>query len=154
MRVPIQVLVYPVRRKGDRWQYLMLRRVPERGNHWQGVTGAPEWGETIAEGARRELLEETGFAPIELVPLDFSYGFPMRDRWRPLYPAGVEEIVEHAFVALVDAEKPTLDPVEHDAWQWCSYGEAMALLVWPSNKAALKVAHGVVVAWGQGEETP
>ena len=62
--------------------------------------------------------------------------------------------MEHAFVALVDAEKPTLDPVEHDAWQWCSYGETMALLVWPSNKAALKVAHGVVVAWGQGEETP
>lgn len=148
MRVPIQVLVYPVRRKGEDWQYLMLRRVPERGNHWQGVTGAPEWGETIAEGARRELLEETGLTPVELVPLDFSYALPMQERWKPLYPDGVVEIVEHAFIAFVDAEEPTLDPVEHNAWQWCSYEEALALLFWPGNREALEIGHRVVLARG------
>ncbi len=146
MRVPIQVLVYPVRRKGGEWQYLMLRRVPERSDHWQGVTGAPEWDETVAEGARRELLEETGLTPIELVPLDFSYSLPMQERWKPLYPDGVAEIVEHAFVAFVEAEEPTLDSVEHDAWRWCTYEEAMSLLFWPGNREALKICHRVVLA--------
>ena len=60
-RVPIQVSIYPVRYKDDNWEFLLLKRVEERGGFWQGVTGAPERKEKILEAAKRELMEETGF---------------------------------------------------------------------------------------------
>ena len=65
-RRPIQVCVFLVTAKGDDWEYLLLRRVPKLGAFWQGVTGAPEVGETLLQGAEREVLEETGFSPVKL----------------------------------------------------------------------------------------
>ena len=38
MRIPIQVLVYPVRSLKKGWEYLMLKRVESRGGFWQGVS--------------------------------------------------------------------------------------------------------------------
>jgi 8-oxo-dGTP pyrophosphatase MutT (NUDIX family) len=37
-----------------------------------------EPGEDLKEAARRELLEETGFVPDELVKVDYSYSFPWK----------------------------------------------------------------------------
>ncbi len=45
MRLPIQVLVYPIHQAGSDWEYLLLHRVGGRGAFWQGVTGAPFEGE-------------------------------------------------------------------------------------------------------------
>jgi hypothetical protein len=53
--------------------------------------------------------------------MDYTYTLSMQDEWRELYAAGVEEIVEYVFVALVDRQQePTLS-WEHDAWQWCRH---------------------------------
>ena len=40
--IPIQVLIYPVRKTPNGWEYLMLKRIISRDGVWQGVTGAPE----------------------------------------------------------------------------------------------------------------
>ena len=71
MRQPVQVVVYLARAgsRGD-LEYLMLRRTPERGGYWQGVTGGVEDGETPCETARREIKEETGLVPVKLERLD------------------------------------------------------------------------------------
>jgi len=82
MRIPIQVLVYPVRQRGSKWEYLLLKRIERREGFWQGVTGGVEQGEELDEAARRELLEETGFTPLKLERIDFSYSFPVADEWR------------------------------------------------------------------------
>ena len=47
----------------------MLKRIISRGGVWQGVTGAPEGDEIIAEGAKRELYEESGWVNIEQIEL-------------------------------------------------------------------------------------
>jgi len=139
MRIPIQVLVYPVRRINDGWEYLMLKRVENRGGFWQGVTGAPDNGETLTDGARRELFEETGYRSITLLHTDVSYIIPMEDRWINIYPKGTTEIPEYLFIAKIyQSDSPKIDPIEHDDWKWCSYEEAMNLLSLEDNKRALE----------------
>jgi len=88
VRIPIQVLIYSVRKTRYDWEYLMLKRFNNRGGFWQGVTGAPENSETLSETAKRELYEETGYSPLNLIKTDISYIIPMEDRWKDIYPKG------------------------------------------------------------------
>ncbi len=139
MRIPIQVLVYPVRKTDKDWEYLMLERVKNRGGFWQGVTGAPEGKETLTESARRELYEETGFNSVNLIKTDISYIIPMEDRWLKIYPKGTKTIPEYLFIAMIhQQDPPKIDPIEHNDWKWCSYEDAMNLLSLKDNKRALE----------------
>ena len=142
MRIPIQVLIYPVRKTKDYFEYLMLKRVNNRGGFWQGVTGAPENNETLSEAAKRELYEETGYSPLNLIKTDISYIIPMEDRWKDIYPEDTKEIPEYLFIAKIDVSSPPkIDPIEHNDWKWCSYEEAMNLLSLEDNKRALDFVH-------------
>ena len=115
MRQPIQVLIYPVKFAGSDWEYLLLKRVPSRGEFWQGVTGGVEESEDLVEAARRELIEETGLAHSSLERIDYTYSFPVEDKWRHLYATGVERIIEYVFIAYIDSQQnPIIYPDEHD----------------------------------------
>ena len=145
MRIPIQVLVYPVRKTEKDWVYLMLKRVNNRGGFWQGVTGAPKGDETLFEGAKRELYEETGFSlnSVNLIKTNISYRIAMEDRWKEIYPKGTKEIPEYLFIGIIKRlDSPKIDPIEHEEWKWCSYEEAMNLLSIKNNKKALEYVHG------------
>ena len=138
-------MIYPVRQVGSDWEYLLLRRVASRGGFWQGVTGGVEEGEDLSEAARRELIEETGLIPSRLEKIDFSYSFPVEDRWRDLYAAEIERIIEYVFIAYVDGQQePKIDPGEHDEWKWCRFNEALELLTWKHNVEALRRCDSVV----------
>ncbi len=139
MRIPIQVLIYTIRKTNEDWEYLMLKRVKNRGGFWQGVTGAPENDETLSDGAKRELNEETGYSSVNLIKTDISYIIPMEDRWKDIYPEGTKEIPEYLFIAMIPhPDPPKIDPTEHYDWKWCSYEEAMDLLSLEDNKRALE----------------
>lgn len=149
MRQPVQVLVYPVRRTGGTWEYLLLRRISERGGFWQGVTGGVEKGEDLDEAARRELVEETGLVPLALEDIGYSYSYSVVGNEWPehFYGVGVEKITEHAFVAFVEGQQePVIDPEEHDEWKWLRFRKALEILKWPENVVALKRCDGVVKA--------
>jgi len=142
VRIPIQVLIYPVKKTDEKWEYLMLKRVKNRGGFWQGVTGAPKNDETLSEAAKRELYEETAYSPLNLIKTDISYIIPMEDRWIDIYPVGTTEIPEYLFIAKIDeSNPPKIDPIEHNDWKWCSYEEAMNLLSLEENKRALDFVH-------------
>ncbi len=142
VRIPIQVLVYPVRKTNNDWEYLMLKRIISRGGIWQGVTGAPEGNETNAEGAKRELFEETGYKVFTLIKTDQYYIIPMRDKWKDIYPKNTKEIPEYLFIAKIsEPGPPQIDPIEHDDWKWCKYEEALDLLSWENNKSAIEFVH-------------
>jgi dATP pyrophosphohydrolase len=139
MRLPVQVAVYCVRQRNSDWEYLLLRRIPSSGRHWQGITGGVEEGEDYYAAARRELREETGFVPAKIERVDFSYTFPVDDQMLRLYEKPVDSITEIVFLAHIDGlREPKLDPREHDAWEWCSYEKAFELLYWDGNKESLK----------------
>ncbi|MHA1198316.1 MAG: NUDIX hydrolase [Candidatus Heimdallarchaeaceae archaeon] len=138
MRVPIQVLVYPVKQNEDCWEYLLLKRTEDRGGFWQGVTGHPEGKESIELAAARELLEETGFIPSFILKTDFTYFIPLKDSDKENYPEGTGALKEYVFVARINQDDlPSIDSLEHTEWKWCSYDEAIKLLHWEDNKKAL-----------------
>ncbi|MCZ6615593.1 MAG: NUDIX domain-containing protein, partial [Chloroflexi bacterium] len=91
----------------------------------------------LIQAARREVQEETGFAPAVVEPIDFVYSFPVDPVWRPFYARDVTEIIETVFTAQVEDAEPRLS-FEHDAWQWCQLDEALGMLKWPNNIEALQ----------------
>lgn len=140
MRLPIQVSIFVVRLTGDGGrEYLMLHRVLPRLSFWQPVTGGVESGETIEQTAARELTEETGFAPDDLQAIDFTYTFSPDEFFKDVYETEPDEIRVHVFVALVPPDsEPTIDPVEHDEYRWCSHDDALELLYWWDDKESFK----------------
>jgi dATP pyrophosphohydrolase len=161
LRVPRQVLVYLYRRsaKGS-LEFLLLKRTEQYGGFWQGVSGAPEWEESDAEGAIREVFEETGFSVAEsLEPIDFRYelrrkGDPYEELWERLYGPDVDAIPEEVYVAAVpSATEPVLAPHEHNAFVWCSFDAALELLRWENNRRALVLAREFIDAQGTGGAT-
>jgi dATP pyrophosphohydrolase len=152
MRQPVQVLVYIARPANGGWEYLILHRVPKLDSFWQGVTGGVEEGEQLEETARREVLEETGFASLELEQIDYSYTFPVKAEWRGSYGPGVNEIQEYVFLARVESGEPALS-WEHDAMRWCGLEAALELLTWPENKGALRRCDARLVARRQGSNS-
>jgi dATP pyrophosphohydrolase len=154
LRVPRQVLVYLFRRSENRsLDFLLLKRTEEWGGFWQGVSGAPEREESDAEGAIREVLEETGFSVADtLAPIGFRYellreGDPDEEQWERLYGPDVQSIPEEVYVAEVPSgTDPVLAPSEHDAFKWCAPEEALELLKWENNRRALVAAREFIVA--------
>jgi dATP pyrophosphohydrolase len=140
MRLPIQVSIFIVRpTKDGGHEYLMLHRVLPTLSFWQPVTGGVESGETVGQTAERELTEETGFAPDDLRAVDYIYSFPPNGFFKNVFEVMPNEIVVHVFLARVpSSSEPTIDPVEHDEYRWCSYDEAMELMHWWDDKEALE----------------
>jgi 8-oxo-dGTP pyrophosphatase MutT (NUDIX family) len=140
LRVPRQVLVY-VHRAGP--EFLLLERTAEHGGFWQGVTGAPEWGESDDEAARRELREETR---LDAEPRAVGFRYELRavepaqsGRWRELYGPGIEAVPEEVYAIAAPTDwEPTLDQREHAAYRWCLLDEALSLLTWDDNRKALE----------------
>ncbi len=128
LRRPEEVLVFV--RRGD--DFLVLRRSERQGGYWHSVAGALEPGESYAQAATRELLEETGLAA-DPSDLGRPYSYSLEgEEWRLWdLPPGTERILVECFVVHAPDEwEPTLD-WEHDEHRWCPRDEAAALLFWP-----------------------
>ena len=109
-------------RRGD--EILVVHRSPENGDYWHLVSGGVEDGETDAEAAVRELMEETQLAAT-VKPLGFEFFH--------------DKIHVEAFVADAPADwEPTLD-WEHDEYRWCSRAEAVAILYWPEPRQIVEM---------------
>ncbi len=99
---------------------LVVRRVPNDylGGMYELPGGSVDPGESIDEGAKRELLEETGLVATELVATfgGFDYKTPK--------PTSVRQF---NFVANVEDFEVKLDPDEHDEYKWVGLAELESL---------------------------
>lgn len=136
-REPYQILVFLRKHIYEQDHYLVLKRADM--HVWQGVAGGGEDGEAPKEAAARETLEETGMQIDGIRQLSSVAMLPVLDVvGKHLWGADVEEIPEYSFVADVDDDATITLSGEHEDGRWCDYDEAMELLEWESNRAALR----------------
>ena len=121
-------------------EFLLLKRISERGSFWQPVSGGLE-SESLLEGALRELEEETAITRSSILTIheDF-HTFVMR--------SDTGETTEHVFAFEVDPDvKVSIERniyPEHDEFRWVSFEEALILLKWENNKDALRKLRGLI----------
>lgn len=124
--------VYPVRRLGDGWELLTLRRAPATRctGAWEVVHGHLEPDEKPVAAALRELREETGFEVERLYNLS---------RVETFYRHTTDEVaLIPVFVALVSGGQEPRLGAEHDAFVWRRLDEAVRTLAWPRSARAVE----------------
>lgn len=138
-REPFQVLVFLRKHVEGHYRFLLLKRTDM--HVWQGVAGGVEDGETPKEAAVRETFEETGVQVNNIRQLSNVAMLSVLDVvGNYLWREAIAEIPEYAFVADIGSDEAINLSCEHEDSRWCDLEEAMGLLEWESNKAALKEA--------------
>ncbi|MCI0581431.1 MAG: NUDIX domain-containing protein [Chloroflexi bacterium] len=118
-----------------RLEILLIRRAPDRlyPGLWQCVTGRLEPGERIAEGALREVVEETGVRARDLE------GFYETELVSWFHEASLDALLcEAVFAARVRPGAEIRLSREHDDARWLPVDEAKALVIWPAYVRAIE----------------
>ena len=95
------------------FSYLLLQTNARRGEFWQNVTGKIDPGESVEQGAIREVIEETKLKPEWIVVfenLKLSHDF-IDERHRNVHERSFLVIVDRVFAV-------TIDPHEHQSHRW------------------------------------
>ena len=123
----------------DDGRALLLRR-SKPFDFWQSVTGSLDAGESHADAARRELLEETGLTDQgRLEYSGISRQFAIDPRWRDRFANGVVENVEFEWhYRLPEPLEIRVDGDEHTEYQWLPFEDAIEKAWSWTNKAALR----------------
>jgi dihydroneopterin triphosphate diphosphatase len=115
-------------------EILLIRRAPDRlyPGIWQCVTGRLESGERIAEGALREVREETGLGPADIE------AFFDTDIVNSFHEASLDGIlVEAVFAARIRPAAAARLSHEHDDLRWLTPDEARALVPWAAYRRTI-----------------
>lgn len=139
-RLPLQVLIYCYREIDNNREWLLLKRTPEHGGFWQGVTGGIELNEKYLDAATREVVEETGIQPLAIHDIDYSYSFPVPTMHEGRYATQATDIQEFVFVAQCAYDSIVILSDEHDDFSWVSQEQAQEMLYWKENKEAFEHA--------------
>jgi len=134
--------------RAGRVEILLIRRAPARmyAGLWQCVTGKLEGGETILDGALREVAEETGLGRADLEDLMDT------DIVNWFHAGDLDTLLcEAVFAARVRDESAITLSDEHDDLRWLSPEEAKALVVWPAYERAIDFVGWVLANPGKTE---
>ena len=136
-KIPVSTLV--VIHTAD-LKVLLLERA-DRPGFWQSVTGSQDPGETLAQTAAREVMEETGIdaSRHRLTDWNLRNVYEIYPVWHARYGPGVTHNTEHVFGLEVDAPvEVRLAPREHLAAAWLPWAEAAErVFSWSNRKAIL-----------------
>ncbi|TMC26026.1 MAG: NUDIX domain-containing protein [Chloroflexi bacterium] len=119
--------------RGDK--FLITHRTSD--GIWSVVAGQIEDGESFADGAARELMEEAVLeAP--LLDLELTQAYEVEPRFRHLYAPGEYNVTVASYVVEAPAGwEPTLNH-EHSEYRWCSVADAIELAHWPELKEGIR----------------
>ena len=123
--------LYVLRGAGREIECLVLRRAAggRCPGSWETVHGHIEAGETPAEAAARELLEETGLTPERLYNLS---------RVETFYQHRLDEVaLVPVFAAFVPPEAAVTTGGEHDRFEWLPPVDARRRFAWPREARAM-----------------
>ena len=124
-----KILVFIYNPKTDR--FLLLNTA----NHYDRspiggkftVTGETEKEESLEKAVERELKEETGLIPQEILSLN----------WGSVYNWKDEEFKEMNFIVFVDSKKVILNE-KHSRYKWLELSEFIKSIDWNDDKKLLK----------------
>ena len=133
-RAPFQVLVLPYRIVEGVIEFAVFKRADL--DCWQFVAGGGEEGEEPREAAIREVKEECGISADKVIALESVASIPVDFICERLWGDEVLMIREHCFAVSVENPKLMLSD-EHLDYQWVTFGAAVKLLRWDSNRNAL-----------------
>lgn len=128
--------------KDNKINFLLVKRIKEKGGFWQHVSGGvEETDSTIKDALYRELYEEISLQKDDILNIyDSVYEFTMTKHYltnEPIIP-----ITEYSFGVKVKNDFiPSFDKniyVEHEDYTWCNIDSALEKLKWSDNKKALK----------------
>ncbi|MFH1064175.1 MAG: NUDIX pyrophosphatase [Candidatus Woesearchaeota archaeon] len=130
------------RKNGDTHEFLLLKRIPEKGEFWQPVSGGFEAEDSSRlEGAYRELLEETSISKVSVVRvIEDVHRFEFNRHHLTDEPTDPITEYVYGFEVAPDTEVSISNNIypEHTEFRWVSFAEAIGLLKWDNNKDALK----------------
>src|SRR5487761_2010378 len=136
LKQPVSVLVVIYTSK---LEVLLLERADHPG-YWQSVTGSIEIGESLAQTAAREVLEETGIdvTQHQLTDCKTQNIYEIYPHWRHRYAPGITHNTAHVFaLRLADRVAVRLSPREHLNYAWRSWQDSLEQVFSPSNKEAI-----------------
>lgn len=125
----IEVFVF--RKKDSNYEFLLLKRIQDRGGFWQPVTGRIEEGETKEGAVKREINEEAGITNILRI-VKKIHTFLIEKTGKNEFVFGVE-VDGNERINLKDNIYP-----EHNEFRWYGFNQALSLLKWPGNKEGLR----------------
>ena len=136
-KIPVSVLVVI---HTPALEVLLLERADHPG-YWQSVTGSQNAGETLAQTAAREVMEETGLDVRRHALSDWNLRqeYEIFKEWRWRYAPGVTHNTEHAFGLTLPEPMPVqVAPREHLGYVWLPWEEAAQRCFSWSNAAAVR----------------
>jgi lipoyl(octanoyl) transferase len=124
------------RQNNNQLEFLLLKRIPEKGGFWQSITGEVE-DENLKDAVLREAKEEAGIEKDAVLRLienvnSFDYENDKKGCIVREYVFGLEVSPD---------QKISLDKniyKEHDEFRWVSLEDALHLLKWETSKDSVK----------------
>lgn len=135
-RKALFILAY--RKEKNKILYLILKRKL----HWKGwefPKGGIKKNENILHALKRELKEEIGQPTSKITKFSLSGKY----KYDKLYPdrPGITGQTYKLFSAEIKSKKIKLDRIEHSAYKWLQYKQALNQLTWPNQKKCLKIVN-------------
>jgi 8-oxo-dGTP pyrophosphatase MutT (NUDIX family) len=134
-----QVLNIIFRKNKGKYEFLLLKRIPDKRGFWQPPSGGIEGDESILDACYREILEETGITKDRIIRVIENVHSFVMDRH---YITGEKIVPTTEFACAFEVDdkaKVRLDnnvSLEHEDYCWVSYDEALKMLKWQNNKDA------------------
>ena len=130
---PTATLILP---KDDTILFVRRAYEPEKGS-WSLPGGFLELGETLEQGAKRELKEETGLTPIRMFIADHVSTF---------YEENGDLInLVPVFGIETETKRITLSS-EHSEYKWMDFEDAERTLAWNGQKKGIRTVYEMLIS--------
>ncbi|MDD4250817.1 MAG: NUDIX domain-containing protein [Candidatus ainarchaeum sp.] len=136
----IECIVF--RKTKNVFEFLLLKRLPEKGGFWQPISGGVEKTDnSLINAAFRELKEEANIQKKDILKIiENIHYFKINKHY--LTKTTIPIIKEYVFAFEINPNfKITIDQnlcKEHNEIKWASFENSLKLLKWEDNKIAFK----------------